>query len=416
MSLSAVLAFLRKGITRNVVALAVVSLLTDVSSEMLVYLVPLYLANVLAASPSIIGLIEGTAESVAAVLKLASGAVSDRIHRRRLLVGLGYGSSSVAKALFLFATSWPIVLLARVGDRLGKGIRTAPRDALIADSTDERYRGRAFGFHRAMDTLGAFFGVFAAFLLVGMSQANAQLLDAPTFQRIVLIALVPAALAVIVIFIGVRDVRPKTAAPAKPAEPKTAPLLDNRARILRAARALPMPFWMFVAANTLFALGNSSDAFLALRTQQLGVTVRDLLLMIVAFNATNAIISFPAGILSDRFGRRVPIAIALAGLRGELRGLRPRRRPVPQPQLCGSSTAPTTGSTRPSAVRSSPTSPRPSSAGPATASSMARSRWQCCQHPSSPACCGIRSVRPRRSGSAPYCRSRRLCCWSWFDR
>lgn len=308
MNASTVVAFLRKGITRNVAALAVVSLLTDVSSEMLVYLVPLYLANVLAASPSIIGLIEGTAESIAAILKLASGAVSDRIRQRRLLVAIGYGSSTIAKTLFLVASSWPIVLLARIGDRLGKGIRTAPRDALIADSTDERYRGRAFGFHRAMDTLGAFFGVFAAFLLVGMSQANAQLLDAPTFQRIVLIALLPAALAVVVIFIGVRDV-PKPA-PLKSAEPKTPALGSRRDRLVRAARALPTPFWMFVAANTLFALGNSSDAFLALRTQQLGVNVRDLLLMIVAFNATNAIISYPAGIVSDRFGRRIPIAIA----------------------------------------------------------------------------------------------------------
>src|SRR5436190_22482432 len=132
---------LTRGITRNVVALGIVSLLTDVSSEMLVYLIPLFLANVLLASPSIIGLIEGTAESAASLLKLASGAISDRIRRRRLLVGVGYASSVLSKALYLVASAWPIVFLARLGDRIGKGIRTSPRDALIVDSTPPEARG-----------------------------------------------------------------------------------------------------------------------------------------------------------------------------------------------------------------------------------------------------------------------------------
>jgi len=297
---------LGRGITRNVVALAIVSLLTDVSSEMLVYVVPLFLANVLATSPAIIGLIEGVAESIAAILKLVSGAISDRIGRRRLLVGLGYGSSVASKALYLFATSWPIVLIARVGDRIGKGIRTAPRDALITDSTDAAYRGRAFGFHRAMDTLGAFFGVLAAVIVVGATQRTETVLDAGTFHTLVLLALVPGVLAVAVIAIGVRDVRP-------PSEIKSTPLPASEGRFdrLRERMAeLPMPFWVFVIANVIFALGNSSDAFLALRTQELGVTVFDLLLMILAFNAANAIISFPAGALSDRFGRRGPLVLA----------------------------------------------------------------------------------------------------------
>jgi MFS family permease len=310
--MTAIRAALGRGITPNVFALGIVSLLTDISSEMLVYLVPLFLANVLAASPSIIGLIEGVAESVSGVVKLLSGAISDKIGRRRLLVGLGYGSSAAAKVLYLVATSWQIVLLARVGDRLGKGIRTAPRDALIADSTDEPYRGRAFGFHRALDTLGAFLGVLTAFVLVGMASANAQFLDATTFHTIVLIALVPAVLAVVVIFVAVHDVRVTTPARIDPGTEigRSATSLGRRQRITRAVRALPMPFWIFVTANTLFSLGNSSDAFLALRTQQLGVNVRDLLLMIVAFNAANALVSFPAGALSDRLGRKLPIALA----------------------------------------------------------------------------------------------------------
>ncbi len=307
MTVSAKRSSVFKGITRNVAALALVSLLTDISSEMLIYLVPLYLANVLLAGPAIIGLIEGIAESAAAALKLVSGALSDRLGRRKLLVGIGYGSSTVAKVLFVVASVWPLVLLARLGDRLGKGIRTAPRDALIADSTDAAYRGRAFGFHRAMDTLGAFLGVLAALVIVLVAAGGERELDGPTFHLIALIALIPAALAVGVIFVGVRDVR---RAPQATAAGESAPARTRWQRLVATARQLPKPFWLFIAANTLFALGNSSDAFLALRTQQLGAVLTDLLLMIVAMNLVDTLISFPAGALSDRFGRRAPLAIA----------------------------------------------------------------------------------------------------------
>jgi MFS family permease len=271
---------------------------------MLVYLVPLYLANVLLASPSIIGLIEGVAESTAAGLKLVSGALSDRLGKRRLLVGIGYGGSTIAKVLYLFATSWPMVLIARVGDRFGKGIRTAPRDALIADSTDERYRGRAFGFHRAMDSLGAFFGVIAALVVIVVFAAGENRLDAKTFNLIAVLALIPAVLAIGVIFVGVRDVK-RAAAAVRAAPPQT-----RLAHMRSEAARLPRPFWLFIAANTLFALGNSSDAFLALRTQQLGAVLTDLLLMIIAMNLVDTLVSFPAGALSDRFGRRAPLAAA----------------------------------------------------------------------------------------------------------
>jgi MFS family permease len=306
---------LTRGITRNVVALGLVSLLTDISSEMLVYLIPLFLANVLAASPSIIGLIEGIAESVASLLRLVSGAISDRVGRRKLLVGVGYGSSVVGKALFLVATSWPIVLIARVGDRVGKGIRTAPRDALITDSTPADSRGRAFGFHRAMDTTGAVIGVAAAAVVVWVVQGDLTRLAEGTFRDLVLLALVPGVLAVVTIIVGVHDVRgAELRAQAARARAAAGPvdMGGAMARLRRALSGLPAAYWLFVLATLLFTLGNSSDAFLALRSQQLGVTVRDLLLVIIAFNLTNAVVAWPVGALSDRVGRRGLIAVAWA--------------------------------------------------------------------------------------------------------
>ncbi len=303
---------LTRGITRNVVALGLVSLLTDISSEMLVYLIPLFLANVLAASPSVIGLIEGLAESVASLLRLVSGAISDRIGRRKLLVGIGYGSSVAGKALFLVATVWPVVLLARLGDRIGKGIRTAPRDALITDSTFSDTRGRAFGFHRAMDTTGAVLGVLAAAAVVWIVQGDLTRLTQGTFNDLVLLALVPGVLAVVTIIVGVRDVHEAEmlAPAARLRDAARQARATGRAERLRGmVSGLPRPYWLFVLATLLFTLGNSSDAFLALRTQQLGVTVRDLLLMIVAFNITTAVIAWPVGALSDRIGRRALIGV-----------------------------------------------------------------------------------------------------------
>jgi len=311
---------LTRGVTRNVVALGLVSLFTDISSEMLVYVIPLFLANVLLAPVAVIGLIEGVAESTASILKLISGAVSDRIGRRRLLVGIGYGTSVAAKALYLVATVWPVVLIGRVGDRFGKGIRTSPRDALIADSTAPEYRGVAYGLHRAMDTTGAFAGVLVAAAVIWAMEGDAIRLTGDAFRVLVLLALVPGLLAIVTIVVGVRDVR---RAPAGPAAPPTA--AASAAAAVSAApvglvrrtigsvsewRRFPRPFWLFMLANALFTLGNSSDAFLALRSQNLGLTLLALLLTIVAFNATNAIVAWPAGALSDRIGRRGLIALA----------------------------------------------------------------------------------------------------------
>jgi MFS family permease len=303
---------LTRGITRNVVALGFVSLFTDISSEMLVYVIPLFLANVLLAPVAVIGLIEGVAESTASILKLISGALSDRLSRRRLLVGIGYSTSVAAKGLYLVATVWPVVLIGRVGDRFGKGIRTSPRDALIADSTAPEHRGVAYGFHRAMDTTGAFAGVLIAALVIWAIEGEATRLTADAFRILVLLALVPGILAVATIAVGVRDVRraPPAAPEAAPAPIAIPGLVHRIVGGVAEWRSFPRPFWLFIAANALFTLGNSSDAFLALRSQNLGLTLLALLLTIVAFNATNAIVAWPAGALSDRIGRRGLIAAA----------------------------------------------------------------------------------------------------------
>ncbi len=313
---------LTRGITRNVVALGLVSLLTDISSEMLVYLIPLFLANVLLASPSVIGLIEGIAESVASLLRLVSGAISDRFGRRKLLVGIGYSGSVIGKALFLVATAWPIVLFARLGDRIGKGIRTAPRDALITDSTPADSRGRAFGLHRAMDTTGAFIGVAVAAVVVWLVQGDTTRLAAGTFRDLVLLALIPGVLAIVTVVAGVHDVREaarteRIAAKRSGADGTLGPTAAAPpggwiARLRGTVSGLPRSYWLFVLATLLFTIGNSSDAFLSLRSQQLGVTVRDLLLVIVAFNIANAVVAWPIGALSDRIGRRALIALAWA--------------------------------------------------------------------------------------------------------
>jgi MFS family permease len=309
---------LTRGISRNVVALGLVSLFTDISSEMLVYVIPLYLANVLLAPAAVIGLIEGVAESTASVLKLISGALSDRLSRRRLLVGIGYSTSVAAKLLYLVAVAWPVVLLGRVGDRFGKGIRTSPRDALIADSTAPEYRGAAYGLHRAMDTAGAFAGVLVAAAVIWAVEGNASVLTGDAFRILVLLALVPGLLAIVTIFVGVRDVaRVPALAPVAAVAPavaaSAAPSVGLARRIVGGVaewRQFSRQFWLFVLASGLFTLGNSSDAFLALRSQNLGLTLLALLLTIVAFNATNAIVAWPAGALSDRIGRRGLIATA----------------------------------------------------------------------------------------------------------
>jgi MFS family permease len=264
------------------------SFLVDASSEMVVNLVPLFLANVLGARMVTIGLIEGVAATTASLVKVYSGALSDRLRARKWLAVGGYAISALAKPGFLFATSWAGVAGVRWIERLGKGVREAPRDALVAESVASSQRGLAFGMHRAADTGGAVLGLVVAVVVVGFVGHGAAALTRETFQWVVGVSLVPAFLGVLALAIGAVELpasKPTAAAPP-------------------GFRGLGKRFGIFLGIVALFDLGNFSDAFLILRAQERGLGVADVLWMLVAFNLVYALLSMPAGMLSDRFGRR----------------------------------------------------------------------------------------------------------------
>jgi len=278
-----------RGLTRNVVVLGIVSLLTDISSEMTLTLLPLFLANDLGARTAIIGLVEGLSETTAGVTRIFSGWFSDLWGKRKGLTIVGYGLSAISKPFLYFATVWPTVLGVRFMDRLGKGIRTSPRDALIADSSAEGRRGLAFGFHRAADSAGAFIGLGAAALIIYLTQRNAILLVSESYRQLVLYAMIPGFVGVIVLALFVRERARRRNPNAQP------PRLSFR--------DLDVRFRIFIAIIIIFTLGNSSDAFLVLRAQDLGLSVFHITLALVLFNAVYMVISTPAGALSDRWGR-----------------------------------------------------------------------------------------------------------------
>src|SRR5512135_3095791 len=202
-----------KSLPRNVWIVTATSFLTDISSEMIFNLIPLFLANVLGVGTAVIGLIDGIAETTASLTKVYAGALSDQLGRRKWLAGIGYGLSAASKPFLYFANAWGWVLGVRFSDRIGKGIRTAPRDALVADSIDEKQRGLAFGVHRAGDTAGAFVGLGLAALIVWLTQSGAAELTRHTFQVAVLASILPAILAVIVLALAAADVRPANREP-----------------------------------------------------------------------------------------------------------------------------------------------------------------------------------------------------------
>jgi MFS family permease len=276
-----------RNLPRNVWAVTITSLLTDISSEMVFNLLPLYLSNVIGVKTNIIGVIEGVAETTASILKMFSGWLSDRLHERKWLTVAGYAISTVSKPFLYVATTWTAVLGVRFSDRVGKGIRTAPRDALIADTIDERQRGLAFGLHRAGDTAGAALGILIALLVVLFAQSGDVILERSTFQAVVLISILPAALAVLVLALLAHDV----------------PVTEQRDPPRLSLAGFDRRFRWLMLAIVIFTLGNSADAFLILRAQERGTSVAGVLGMLLAFNVVYALISGPAGALSDRIGR-----------------------------------------------------------------------------------------------------------------
>ncbi|HET9483714.1 MAG TPA: MFS transporter [Xanthomonadales bacterium] len=278
-------------LTRNLLLLGLASLFTDLSSHVVFPLVPLFVTSVLGAGGVAVGLIEGTAETVSALLKGWAGKWSDHLRRRQPFVVAGYAVSTAVKLLFAFASSWPLVLFARATERIGKGLRSAPRDAIVADEVPAQARGRAFGFQRAMDASGAFLGALAAWWMLGF-------LD---FREIFLWAVLPGVLGVAAAMLvrepahpaGVRD-------PAQPRAP--------RPRF----RDLPRELKLAILGCAVFALGQFGIAFFLLSAKAEGLGNRDAMLLYVVFNAANALASMPAGRLSDRFGRLALLIVGYA--------------------------------------------------------------------------------------------------------
>jgi MFS family permease len=280
----------RKGLTRNVVVLGFVSLLNDGASEMIYPLLPVFLTAVLGAGPAALGIIEGVAESTASLLKLYSGYLSDRVKRRKGWIVAGYTISNIIRPLIALATSWPQVLALRFSDRVGKGLRTSPRDAIIADSTPVESRGMAYGFHRAMDHGGAIIGPLLATGLLLVLHDTPQ----ENLKTLFLLSFIPGLLAVLLLFAGLKE---------RPADGARQPL-SNGLNVRAACEEMSAGFRKYLVIILVFTLGNSTDAFLLLRAQQLGVPIALLPTIWVALHVVKMGFSVPGGVLSDRIGRK----------------------------------------------------------------------------------------------------------------
>ena len=286
------------GMHHNVFFLGLVSFLTDISSEMIFTLVPLFVVNVLGGGAISVGLIGGISESFDAFFRIFSGRLSDRIGKRKILAVLGYGFSTVVKPFMLLTTAWGGVLAVRFGDRLGKGIRSSPRDALIADSVTLETRGKGFGIHRAMDTAGALLGLVIAAIIIYAVQGNGIDLTKESYRFMVIVGVVPAFIAVIILITFVHE---------KGLVTKT--IQSDGGVAIAGKTAFSGRFKLFLVIMGIFTLGNSSDFFVILRAQDLDVSALNITLMLVLFSLTYALVSIPSGIISDKFGRRKVIAI-----------------------------------------------------------------------------------------------------------
>lgn len=273
----------KKGLKKNIVFLGIVSGLTDISSEMLYPVVPIFLTSVLNSPMSIVGLIEGTAEATASFVKIYSGRLSDKLSSRKPFIVAGYSLSALSKPLMAAAFTWHFVMLARFIDRVGKGIRTSARDALISSSTEKEHWGKAFGFHKAMDSLGAAIGPLIAMLIF-------KLIGDDAYRQIFLIAFIPAVLAVIVLLKFVREQQSNGTNKEAPT-----PITDFS--------GLPSEFKIFTTFYLIFSIGNSSDAFLILKTKSLGFSVSSIIFVYFTYNIVYATMATFAGWFADKFGK-----------------------------------------------------------------------------------------------------------------
>ena len=275
------LSFLSRGINKNVVLLGFVSLFTDLSSQMVFPLIPLYLTGVLGASAVYVGIIEGSAESIASFLKVYSGYLSDKIKKRKPFILFGYGLSSISKPLFAFAFTWPSVLFIRMLDRIGKGLRNSPRDALVADSTEEKYLGKAFGFQRSMDGIGSVLGAVLALILLPILG----------FKNIFLFSAIPGFLVIFSILLL--------------KEPIKNTLSEKKNQIKFKLSLISPELKIFILASAIFALGHFGYAFLLLKAKEIGLNDGSAISLYVLFYLTYTFVSTPAGMLSDKFGRKI---------------------------------------------------------------------------------------------------------------
>ncbi len=280
---------------RNLLLLGLVSLFTDMASQMVFPLLPLYLTMELGAGGRIVGLVEGAAEAMASLLKVVSGIWSDRMARRKPFIFFGYGLSSLAKPLFALASTWPVVLLIRITDRVGKGLRSAPRDALLAESVPEEIKGKAFGFHRSMDGLGSMLGALIAFWL----------LPVLGYQKIFLWSVVPA-LFVLLAILPLREVK----APASGLQAEKSS--SRRLFRLRDFGLLSPVLKRFILAAAVFSFGHFGYAFLMLKAGAVGASEEQAVLYYMLFYLVYSVFGTPAGILSDKWGRRKLLAVGYA--------------------------------------------------------------------------------------------------------
>jgi MFS family permease len=270
------------GLHRNVFFSGLVSFFMDVSSEMIYPLVPLFLANVLGINKSMIGLIEGIAEATASLLKVFSGWLSDRIGRRKNLMLAGYAISTFSRPIIALAGTWHQVLASRFVDRLGKGIRTAPRDTIIAEATEKSHLARAFSFHRSMDTMGAVAGPAIALMVLQLYRNN--------YTMVFWLSMIPGIIAILIIVAFIKENKRSSVNLAE--HPRlTLRHFDGKVRF-------------FILIATIFALGNSSDAFLILRAEQVGISTAMIPAVYIVFNIVYSLSAIPAGMAADRFGKK----------------------------------------------------------------------------------------------------------------